>query len=213
MESERRIFVSPVVLMAFWFSAAAAFGQDAPKASLQASGQSQAASAREVEKTIEAQGRALDRADLKRLVWRAEDLHLDEIRRNGPGERLVVTGFYPDYEGKIEITCPEDLRGLCPVFALIHPDAKPGDAFVKTGGGTEPDRCVLRFSGRVPGKSLPYRSYNRFWPDVTSVFESLDQFPNQLTFAYLKGIGYVYLRGKGKVIFPTGREVSLGQVK
>lgn len=144
--------------------------------------------------------------ELKRAVWQLEDGLLGEIRLHGPGKRLVLKGLYPDYEGKMEVVCR---GGSCGSSALINPDSKPGDTMITMTSGGEPQSCVLRFSGTVPGRNLPYSAFNSREADSLSFqFLGEGEFPNQLTFAYLEGIGYVYLRGKGRVVLSTGETVD-----
>ncbi len=150
---------------------------------------------------------------LQKAVWKVEDMYIAEIRKNGPDKRFVFKGDFPKYEGKVAVECIEQ---MCFSSALINPDSSPGDIMIKELGGREPVSCVLRFAGKVHSSKLPYYSYNRKYigeKEVNYYFVSDEKFPNQLTFAYIRDVGYVYLRGVGKLILPSGKEVEFGYTK
>ena len=43
------------------------------------------------------------------------------------------------------------------------------------------------------------------------IFSSDDDKYNRLTFVPVSGVGYIYLRGRGSVILPSGETVRLGR--
>lgn len=149
---------------------------------------------------------------VRRLVWSVEDMILEKIKIKGYGKRLAINLDPPRFEGKLEISCDSD---MCWSSALINPDSQPGDFMITMS--ESPEWCVLRFNGNVPTsafltkwvKKQSWKETRREYPKY--LFMGEGEYPNQLTFGFIKGIGYIYLRGKGKVIYPNGKMVKFLQ--
>ncbi|MBN2709510.1 MAG: hypothetical protein JXR46_10745 [Calditrichaceae bacterium] len=79
----------------------------------------------------------------------------------------------------------------------------------------EGDKIYLRnFKERLPLAEGSIHRYNgRIVQNEINniVFESNTDKADYLTFAVFKELGYVYLRGKGKVILDSGKEIQLGE--
>jgi tetratricopeptide (TPR) repeat protein len=138
----------------------------------------------------------------RKLVWKVESLHLKEIIDKGPEKRFVLKGDHPTYQGRMEM-----VENAMFIYGIINPIFNPDEVVYMHSRVREPEWCVFRFIGNIHGSSLPYSTMRPEKNDVNCIFLGKGGFPNQLTFCYLKGHGYIYLRGVGKVILPTGKEI------
>jgi len=131
-----------------------------------------------------------------KAIPKLEDLLIKEIEEQGPHDRFVIKALMPTgNEGIAGVTFSEgDTPGTFKVTTEF-----PGDAIMVTGGGPFNTR-VHRYRGKIPvGGAL--EGY---------VFIGVNDKLTLLTFAQVRDVGYVYLRGRGKIILPNGREVLLG---
>src|SRR5262245_46549895 len=121
------------------------------------------------------------------LVPRIEALAVEEIKRNGPGERFVIPGLEPD-EGQansVTLQATEDRITLVTEF----PDDTARLRFT--------DESVHRFIGRFP------------FADVVTLFGEGDK-NHRLTFVVLDELGMVYIRGKGRAVTTAdGKETTI----
>ena len=120
------------------------------------------------------------------IVPRIEALAVEEIRKDGPGDRFVIPGLEPD-EGQgnsVTLQAGSDRITLLTEF--------PGDtARVRFSDGS-----VHRFIGRFP------------FADVVTIFGEGDQ-NHRLTFVVLDELGMVYLRGLGRAVTSAdGKEAT-----
>jgi len=128
-------------------------------------------------------------------IPKLENFLIDEIEMRGPSDRLIITALMPT--GNEAITGVTFSEGDEPETFKVSTEF-PGDAIML--GGSPFNTRVHRYRGKVPvGGALD--GY---------VFISEGDKLNLLTFAQIRRVGYVYLRGRGKVIFPNGKEVRLG---
>jgi len=141
-----------------------------------------AAAAAVVGLVISASNSAQSQPRVKDHVPDIEDRLLRQLQTEGVGNRLHIKEIRPRCFSKIVLRYTKTR------------DAMRGE-FGEDRFGDECAVGIYRYDGAVDmGK-------------YTFIGEGGQQ--NRLTFA-LVDIGYVYLRGKGKVVFPDGRTVSLG---
>jgi hypothetical protein len=124
-------------------------------------------------------------------VRELENSLLKTILAEGVGTRLVIEEIKPDRpikEGGLTIKG----SGGSVIMSNVFPgDLTPPDDFLSAQ--------IWRFSG-----DIQHGNNNEF----TFIGEG-DTF-NLLTFAQIPDIGFVYLRGKGRVVFPDKTEIRLG---
>jgi hypothetical protein len=118
------------------------------------------------------------------------------IRTQGPGSRFVIPGFDPRLpNGPFTLKDGTLWRTPGGETTLNNSEEFPGD-----------DVVTLSYSERKP-------SIHRFQGTVKlgrHVFVGEGEARERLTFAYIPPYGYIYLRGKGRVILDGGKEVKLG---
>lgn len=138
----------------------------------------------------------------ERIIPKLESVIINEIKNNGVGNRLLVKDIMTRSNSSGSLTIEgtdSDFVGLLMEFPS---DGIPISISMGSGGPSIPfgDSSIHRFKGKVSfgGKNCSY------------TFIGEGEKTNRLTFCLLNGIGYVYLRGKGKVIFDNGKEVKLG---
>lgn len=125
------------------------------------------------------------------LVKKVEDTLVKEIQTSGPANRLVLNLPKPSYsDGTIDISCDEE--GRCVTFVLM---GKPGEPIITMT--QNPTWCVIHFIGEVP-------------MGENNIIIGEGKSPYMLSFAFIRDIGYVYLRGKGLVVMANRRKVKLG---
>jgi hypothetical protein len=121
------------------------------------------------------------------IVPRIEALAIEEIRRDGPGDRFVIPGLEPD-EGQgnsVTLQATSDRITLLTEF--------PGD----TARVRFTDGSVHRFIGRFP------------FADVVTLFGEGDK-NHRLTFGVLDELGMVYIRGAGRAVTSAdGKEATI----
>ncbi len=131
-----------------------------------------------------------------------ENYVASSILEQGAGDRLVIKGIYAQEGPPCAGTISSKLGGKALIFSLEMPrdgfeslDAKPlllGNKSIHRFAGE------VRLGGGLGGEGLP-----------TVIGEGGKG--DRLTFVLLEGVGYVYLRGKGKVVYPDGKIVKLGK--
>jgi hypothetical protein len=138
------------------------------------------------------------------VVPKVETLVLERIASNGAEGRFVIPEVKPLAgfpTGRITMR-GAGARGVARLTSEF-----PGDTvemrFGMTGGDagiTAPwgAGSVHRFDGRVEMDGIDH------------VFIGEGDKPDRLSFGLTKNVGYVYLRGKGRVISSNGKEVKLG---
>lgn len=134
----------------------------------------------------------------------AEDAELRDVRENGPKGRLTLSMFSAtkDAASRTTISAP----AIAPIVpgVVVFEMLGPGDAIAMNGFGGPPaifgDGSIHRYAGTVSMRGAA----------ETMVIFSGDGGPSdRLTFASIAGVGYVYLRGQGRVRLPDGTEVGL----
>jgi hypothetical protein len=133
-------------------------------------------------------------SDLPKL----EQALVQEIRNKGVGERFVIKEIMPQGGLPGSMTLVQTGKGSLNVQMEFPGDAMP---IVNNQPFAFGNFCLHRFKGRV---ELDMKG------DIYT-FISEDDKSNRLTFVMVPGVGYVYLRGKGRVTLKDGREVELGR--
>ncbi len=135
----------------------------------------------------------------KTIIPKLEVRAINEIKSKGFGNRFVIKEIIsqPGFSGSLTIEVPprENLPEGIRMLSMEFPhDQIP----ISTEGSQLPmgDSSIHRFSGKI--KEFGY------------AFIGEGDKLNRLTFCLIRDKGYVYLRGKGKVILPNGQEVKLG---
>lgn len=132
------------------------------------------------------------------ILPKLESQLLEEVKAQGKRNRFVVKEIVP-------------LSGFSSGRVTMTGIGKEGVANVE--GDLE---LTVGVSGGQVGLSMPWGkdSIHRFvgkveiTPKYTFIGEGDDS--HRLTFGLLEGVGYVYLRGKGRVVSKQGKEVKLG---
>jgi len=132
-------------------------------------------------------------SDLPRL----EQALVQEIQNKGVGERFFIKEIMPQGGLPGSMTLVQTGKGRLNAQMEFPGDAMP---IVNNQPFAFGNFCLHRFKGRV---ELDIKG------DIYT-FISEDNKLNRLTFVMVPSIGYVYLRGKGRVILKDGREVKLG---
>jgi hypothetical protein len=166
----------------------------------------QLASARTVEQFSALLGAHPDKGDT--IVPLLELAIINHIRTKGPDSRLVIKGFAPpDTESAGALSLLRE-PGAQSVTAKDEFPADSGAVTVRHGElatyaffGPGADGSVTRYAGEIPCDLMGVHSF---------VGEG-DKY-HRLTFAVVRHVGFVYLRGQGKVVFSDGKEVSLGKM-
>lgn len=120
---------------------------------------------------------------------------VDDIIENGVGSRLVVSGIKTETASPSSVTISDDggvwkLEMEQPSDRILQINMRPSIF----GSGS-----IHRFSGEVKYDNIKLPS-----------FVGTGDERNRLTFLLLKDTGYVYMRGKGRLVFPHGQTVELG---
>ncbi len=138
--------------------------------------------------------------DGKILVPQIENEIIRQIQDKGPGDRLIIQGVKSREGSRGRITFIE-LK--TPGLSLRQGSVFPGDHITGDPMAVPlEDGSIHRFNGRK-GLTLD---------GVTCEFEGAQDSRYLLTFAVVKNVGYVYLRGKGKVRTPDGKVTYLGHL-
>ena len=143
---------------------------------------------------------------MSNIVWAQEDASLAqveseersivrEIMLNGAGSRLVIPGVATESGSPSALTISET-AGFWSLGMELPSDQIPQRNMqsIIFGNGS-----IHRFSGEV-----------RFDNAKLPVFFGEGDERHRLTFVLLSDVGYVYVRGQGRVVFPDGRTVRLG---
>lgn len=135
------------------------------------------------------------------LVPRIEKKIVETILATGPGERLVIDEVRAEKDGlACSLTVVKATNGMVkfetdfPTDSINFGASQFGATPSYLGNGS-----VHRYRGKV----------NAPVGEITQ-FVSGDDRANLLTFAVIDGFGYVYVRGKGKLIKQDGQEIVLG---
>lgn len=155
-------------------------------------------------------GRKVDTAEVHVSIPRFEELLVEDIAKNGVGDRFVLTesmlafptdavSFYGSSSAS-STTIQMDGRGIPVPTAEFFRDSESYTVLQLFTGGRllcipAGDGCVHRYQGEVRLR------------DFTLVGDG--DWSNRLTFAVIEDVGYVFLRGKGRVEMPDGRTISL----
>ena len=132
-----------------------------------------------------------------RAIPKLEDLLILDIKSQGAGNRLVIKELMPT--GNEALTGVTFSEGKTPGTCSVSTEF-PGDMIMLTGGSAFNTR-VHRYRGSVPvGGAL--QGYT---------FVGKGDKLHLLTFAQVRGVGYVYLRGKGLVNTPGGEKFSFDE--
>ena len=146
-------------------------------------------------------------------VPRVEAALIQALTQQGAGDRLTIPGLMPDPAVAIAeggIVFGEGSKGSLKVSTEF-----PGDLLYLAGGLGFTLNEPMELHGQISLKEDPYNlRIHRFRGKVPIAsgytFVGEGDNLNLLTFARLPDLGYVYLRGKGQVILPTGDVVKLG---
>lgn len=131
------------------------------------------------------------------ILPKLEQAILQEIRNKGVGDRFFIKEIMPQGGLPGSMTLVQTGKGSLSVQMEFPGDAMP---IVNNQPFAFGNFCLHRFKGRVE-LDMEGNIYT---------FISEDHKLNRLTFAMVPRIGYVYLRGKGRVILKDGKEVKLG---
>ena len=132
------------------------------------------------------------------ILPRLEQAILQEIRNSGVGDRFFIREIMPQGGLPGSMTLVQSGKGPLSVQMEFPGDAMP---IVNNRSFAFGSYCLHRFKGRVE-------------LDVEGdlyTFISGDDKLNRLTFGLVPRVGYVYLRGKGKVVLKDGKEVKFGE--
>jgi hypothetical protein len=126
----------------------------------------------------------------------AERCVVQEIIESGTAERLVIAGVQTQTGDPSALTISAGAGELWSLEMELPSDRiyQANMRSVIFGPGS-----VHRFSGEV-----------HFDDDELPVFIGEGGVTDRLTFVLLADIGYVYVRGSGRIVFPDGRTVELG---
>jgi len=142
--------------------------------------------------------------EFKHLVRKAkkklEDMLISEIRKDPSKSKFVIPDILPvkgSYTARVTIIGQKGSE-----FGFLETEY-PGD------GPLEFDERMI---AKVPlGDGSVHRYKGKYrWIVARGVYEFVGDKEDPLTFVLLNDIGYVYLHGKGKVIFPDGKEIRIG---
>ncbi|MFC1653134.1 ankyrin repeat domain-containing protein [Planctomycetota bacterium] len=119
----------------------------------------------------------------------------DDIVHNGTSSRLVISGIKTENASPSSVTI-SDSGGI---WSLNM--EQPSDSIFQSNmrSAIFGNESIHRFHGEVKFDNVKLPA---FIGDGNN--------SNRLTFLLLKDTGYVYMRGKGRVVFPDGRTVELG---
>lgn len=148
--------------------------------------------------------------DTDKAVVKAEELLIDEIKNKGAGTRYVIEEFEAEpntpsskttFQRKI-ITDAEGKTVILPGVEFIT--EFPNDQFpLSLDLPVQPkifgDGSIHRFNGEISMNRGKYQA-------IVGEGDRL----NRLTFGLFKEVGYVYVRGKGKLLLKDGSEIKLG---
>ncbi len=128
---------------------------------------------------------------------------VDDILATGIGDRLTIPGIITSKADPSAITIRSEGK------SFVASNELPSDGiptyFSFTKNPLSPD-----FEGN--------ESIHRFYGNIVNWVKYIEEFPeiigtgdieNRLTFLLLKDIGYVYVRGEGKLVYPDGTTIEL----
>jgi len=132
----------------------------------------------------------------KEIVPKLESKISSEISNKGFGNRFVIKEIMPQSGSTVSMTIGQQGEDLI-FLSEFSSDVIP---MVNNLSSLFGDYCIHRFAGRVQLNV----------GDGIYTFISEENKINRLTFVLMPAIGYVYLRGKGKIILKDGKEINLG---
>jgi hypothetical protein len=137
---------------------------------------------------------------VEELVPKIEKMIIKNILANGPGERFVIRKVRAD---KNDPACSATIMKSSASGMLKFKNEFPTDQLLFSLAGSpilSGNGSVHRYKGRV----------NVILGDDFTHVVSKDNKAYRLTFAVVAGYGYIYVRGKGKLIKRDGSEIRLG---
>lgn len=155
--------------------------------------------------------RGADTVEVFVSLPRFEELLVEDIARNGPGDRLVLTEGVPvlstDTSYFSSDGSPQSMTLKMIPSGLLAPQAEFFGDNLSCGftGFRRDERLRLRLTAS-PG------SIHRYLGEVgveKCTLVNDGDWRNRLTFAVVEGVGYVFLRGKGRVVAPDGTVIRL----
>ena len=140
-------------------------------------------------------------------IPKIEDRVVKEIKKNGVGGRLVIKEIMPSDGDPFRFTFIQNAPNSITDVSEFPEDYNAVSTYWDDKGRPKliiPDGSILRFYGNVPASGLGDFGFAGY------KFIGEGEKLNRLTFVCIKDIGFVYARGKGKVISPDGKEIKLG---
>jgi len=188
---------------------------------VQSESSSEAIIADELKKAVssaELEGLLVKYPNIQSIVPQLEAALVAEVKSGGIGKRFVIKDIAPK-PGPVCSLTKEEVENVKPSTVVSYVMEFPGDCvpISMPGGGGFPS---------VEGKFVPPNpilgSSNEIFADSIHRFIGRVNFEggfalvgqgdklNRLTFLALKDVGYVHLRGKGKLIRKDGSDISIG---
>lgn len=132
----------------------------------------------------------------EKIIPKLESTIISEIKSKGVGNRFIIKEMTVGAGSSGSVTLQEAAPGLMMLSMEFPGDSTP----VSMGGSNIPlgDGSIHRFVGKVELDA-----------EGNTVIGEGDKL-NRLSFCLIKDIGYVYLRGKGKVLLKNKKEVTIG---
>lgn len=131
------------------------------------------------------------------LVPKIEQAIIDKILASGVGSRFAIAGV----EATSDPPCSATIEEGAGDILMFDTEFTADELIFQPMGGPMVlgHKSVHRYNGEI---NAPIGDFTHFVSD--------DDKTQRLTFAVLEGVGYVYLRGKGRVVRADGSEVVLG---
>lgn len=157
-------------------------------------------------------------AEYAETIPKIEAAILNHVKTKGVGDRLVIKIKRPnEIHGGVSFTFSKnryafEFPGDGLPMGFSQYEGEPGSLAAQRSLQEAQDRVIMRLYGddninRFDGEVKLYEYYP-FFDGYTFIGEG-DKF-HRLTFAIIKGVGYVYLRGKGSIISKNGEVIRLG---
>jgi hypothetical protein len=164
--------------------------------------------------------------DVGNRIVQLEQLILNHIRRHGPGRRYLIREIVPRDTDDSAACClvansgggamamtdlPGDKIPLAMPFLTSRAVYGEGSCWIPNI--FEPGAAGIVPTNNVPGGDGAIHRYEgaiALGAGVDFIIVGDKSRTNRLTFSLIKGVGYVYLRGKGGVLNSKGAAVKLG---
>jgi hypothetical protein len=129
-----------------------------------------------------------------------ESLIIDRLKKTPSRSVFAIPSIQPSvksYKARISVVAV----AAGGEFAMFSTERYPHDGPLRLGGS---------MMGELPmGDESVHRYEVEFSPPAFGKYKFIGNKEDPLTFILLKGVGYAYLHGKGRVVTPDGKEVIL----